>query len=287
MSEGAPWVVDVTEGDFQQMVLDESHRRPVVVDFWAPWCGPCRALGPVLEKVVAGRAGAVLLARVNTDEAPGLAQYFRIAAIPAVKAFRNGTLVHEFEGVLPESALRSFLDAISSAEAGGALARAQALEAEQPAQAEALYRKVLEEDSDSAEARVGLARVLLAQGRTGEVEDLLAPVGSEGPAGAEAERLLARLYFDRASRDLADEDTLRKRVQADPKAATPRHEVGCVLARRGAYPEALEMLFSAAERDPALAAGAVREAMVQVFHALGNDHRLANDYRGRLARLLY
>jgi putative thioredoxin len=287
MSEGAPWVVDVTEADFQEVVLAESHRRPVVVDFWAPWCGPCRALGPVLEKLVAERQGAVLLARVNTEEAPRLAQYFRIEAIPAVKAFRNSTLVYEFEGVLPEAQLRSFLDAISAGEAGGPLAEAESLEAGQPAEAEALYREALAQDAENTPARLGLARVLLAQGQTGEVEEVLAPVGSEGEVGAEAERLLAVLYFQTVSRDFADEATLRRHVGADPKAATPRYELGCVLARRGAYPEALEMLLSAAERDAGLAAGAARKAMVKVFYALGADHPLANDYRTRLARLLY
>jgi putative thioredoxin len=287
MSEGAPWVVDVTEDNFQQRVLEESHQRPVVLDFWAPWCAPCRALGPVLEKLIAQRQGAVLLARVNTDDAPQLAQHFRIEAIPAVKAVRNGTLIHEFEGVLPEADLRSFLDAITSPEAGGPLVQARSLEVEQPGEAEALYRKVLEEDSDNAQARVGLARVLLAGGRADEVEELLAPVGSDEEVGAEAERLLAQLYFHRVAGTLADEAALRQRIEADPRSARPRYELGCVLARRGDYPEALPMLLSAGERDAALASGEVREAMVKVFYLLGADHPLANEYRTRLARLLY
>jgi putative thioredoxin len=289
MSQSAsPWVRDVGEADFQQQVIDSSFERPVVVDFWAPWCGPCRALSPVLERLVAERQGRVLLAKVNTDEAPQLAAYFRISAIPAVKIIHQGQLVHEFEGVMPEASLRQLLDALApggapEAEAG----RAEALEAKRPAEAERAYRQKLKEDPDSPEARVGLARVLLAQGKTDEVEDLLAPVGSEGEVGAEAERLSAQLYLRRAAEGLPDEARLRKRVSADPKDAQARLELGLVLARRGDYPAALEALLSAAERDPKLAPGKVREAMVKVFYALGTDHPLSNQYRAKLAGLLY
>jgi putative thioredoxin len=286
MSEGG-WVYDVTEANFQAAVLDASFEKPVVVDFWAPWCGPCRALGPVLERLVEQRRGEVLLGKVNTDEAPALAEYFQLAAIPAVKAFRNGQIVNEFEGVLPEPALVQFLDEISAPQGDRRLSQARALEARRPAEAERLYRAVLQADPDSAAARVGLARVLLAQERPDEVEEVLAPVGSEGEAGAEAERLLAQLRLSKATQGLPDEKTLRQRIAADPKAAAPRLELGSLLARRGDYAAALEMLLSAGERDAKLAAGKVREAMVQVFYVLGVNHPLANEYRSKLARLLY
>jgi putative thioredoxin len=284
MNESASaWVRDVGEVDFQQEVIDPSFERPVVVDFWAPWCGPCRALGPVLERLVAERNGAVLLAKVNTDEAPRLAQYFRISSIPAVKVIYQGQLVHEFEGVQPEASLRKLLDELAPAPQE----KAKALEAKRPAEAERAYRQKLKDDPDSREARVGLARVLLAQGKTDEIEDLLAPVGSGGELGAEAERVAAQLYLRRAAEGLPDESALRRRVSAGPKDAQARLGLGLVLARRGDYPAALEALLSAAERDPQLAAGKVREAMVKVFYALGTGHPLSNQYRAKLAGLLY
>jgi putative thioredoxin len=288
MSEAAsPWIVDVAEADFQRDVLEASRARPVVVDFWAAWCRPCLLLGPLLERLVAERRGEVVLAKVNVDEAPALASHFGIASIPAVKAFRDGRVIQEFEGLLPEAHLRAFLDQICPGEADRLAGQAHALEADRPAEAERLYRQALGQRPNDEAVRLGLARVLLAQDRTDEVEALLEPVGSEGEWGAEAERLMARLFLRRAAAGLGDEASLRRRLAGEPDNATLRYEVGCLLGARGDYPAALEELLAAGERDPGLAAGKVREAMVKVFYALGADHPLANDYRGRLARLLY
>jgi putative thioredoxin len=287
MSDTAsPWVVDVTEANFETDVLEASHQHPVLVDFWADWCGPCRTLGPILERLVNERGGRVTLAKVNTEEAPGLAQAFRISAIPAVKIIYQGQLVHEFEGLQPESALRELLDQIAP-DADPALTQAQSEELSSPARAEKHYRDILAEQPDNDEARLGLARVLLAQERFDEVPAVLEPVSSSGPAGTEADRIKGHLYLARACKDLPDEAALRAKVSAEPKNAAARVDLGIRLACREQYEEALATLLSAAELDYKLASGRVREVMVQVFYALGSNHPLANDYRGRLTRLLY
>jgi putative thioredoxin len=283
----SPWIADVTTADFEREVLQASYRQPVVVDFWSVNCRPCLMLGPLLERLIEERQGGVRLAKVNVDQEQDLAYQFGITAIPAVKAFRNGRLVREFEGLLPEAYLRSFLDEISPSQADKLIDQARALEAEKPAEAERLYRQALGQQSNLDEARVGLARALLAQDQTEEIDEILEPVGSEGELGAEAARLGAQAYFRRVSRGFADESTLRQRLSANPKDAGARFELGCVLAAKGEYPEALEMLLSAGERDPKLAAGKVRETMVKVFYALGATHPLANEYRGKLSQLLY
>jgi putative thioredoxin len=266
----SPWVRDVTEADFQTEVLDASHDRPIVVDFWAPWCGPCKMLGPVLEEVVGERNGEVILAKVNTDESPGLAEEFQISAIPAVKAFRNGQVVVQFEGVRPAAALRQFLDAIMPGEGEQLLSKARTLEQQNPAEAEAIYRDALTRQADLDEARLGLARVLLAQGKLDEVPEVLEPVAAEGAAGTEATRLQASLALTRLASGLPEEAVLRQRLAANPQDARTRYELGVVLARRGDFPGALEMLLSAGEKDFKLASGPVREAMVQVFYALAS-----------------
>jgi putative thioredoxin len=274
-------VYDVAEADFKRDVVDASFQRPVVVDFWAPWCGPCRQLGPVLERLVQERKGAVALAKVNVDEAQRIAAYFGIEAIPAVKAFRDGKLVLEFEGVLPEAQLRAFLDRL-----GGAPAEEPATP-QDPVEQEKLYGKQIAADKDNHRARVGLAKAMLAQNKTKDILDILEPIPAEGEIGVEAAGIKARLEMAHLADGFSDEATLRNRLAADPKSAQLHYELGCVLAAAGKFPEALAALLTAAELDFKLASGKAREAMVKVFYALGTDHPLSNEYRSKLAGLLY
>lgn len=287
-ASATPWVIDVDEESFEDKVLTESMARPVVVDFWAPWCGPCRQLGPLLEKLTNEHQGKVLLAKIDVDQCQNLAAHFQIESIPAVKAFKDGQLVLQFNGVLPEKNLRDFFARLVPEAADQTLIKAHALEEGRPAEAEALYRKYLEKDATDEEARLGLARVLLAQKKDEEVTQLLESVDTDGPHAAEAQRLKGML----AVRGLStggggDEAALRQRVAADAKDAAARYELGCLLAQRGAHEESLQLLLAAGELDMKLAMSKVREAMVQIFYALGPSHPLSDKYRSQLARLLY
>lgn len=280
----SPLVRDVTEANFEADVLVASDAVPVILDFWSPSCRPCLMLAPVLERLVHERNGQVLLAKVNTDDAPELAGYFQISAIPAIRVVANRQLVHQFDGLLPEPALRQFLDEICPPP-DEELAAARAREQAAPAEAEALYRQKLAREPGNDDARLGLARVLLAQNKTNEIADVLEPIGPSGAAGAEAEALLARARLHGTAG--GDLDALRRRVAEAPKDAAARLKLGQLLAGQGQYEPALAALLEAGELDAKLAAGAVRETMVQVFGALGSSHPLSNDYRSRLARLLY
>jgi putative thioredoxin len=281
------WVKDVKEADFEREVIDKSRELPVVVDFWAPWCGPCRALGPVLEKLAAERNGDFLLAKVNVDQAQDIAAQYAVEAIPAVKAFRDGRPVLEFVGVLPEAQLRQFLDRICPTPADREARHAADLETSNPAEAEAQYRSVLEQDSTNEAAVVGLARLLIARGQDAEASDLLDRIAPAGDLGTEAERLGAVLFLREQARPYGDEAAARRRLAAEPNSAEAHYQLGCVLAAAGKYPEALQTLLEAAARDRTVAADKVRPVMVKVFYAVGVRSPLADEYRDRLAQLLY
>jgi putative thioredoxin len=286
MPESA-WVKNVQEADFEREVIERSCEVPVVVDFWAPWCGPCRALGPILEKLAAERQGDFILAKVNTDQAPNLASQYGIEGIPAVKAFRDGRPVLEFVGLLPEAQVRAFIDRITPSQADRHARQAADLEANDPAAAEAEYRRVLEQDPANDAALVGLVRLLVDRGQDVEAQGLLGRVTPVGDLGAEAERLGAVLFLREQARSYGDEASVRQRLANDPQNAELLYELGCALAARGRYPEALQTLLDAAGRDRSLASEKVRPVMVKIFYAVGVRSPLADEYRDKLTRLLY
>jgi len=284
---GSRWVVEVTADNFQEQVVEASRERPVVVDFWAPWCGPCRVLGPVLERLAAESDGAFLLAKVNTDTSPEIAQAFQVDGIPAVFAVRDGKLVDQFVGVLPEDEVRRFLGRLAPSAADTSAASALELEGKDPAAALFTYRQMFAASPDDPAARVGLARVLLAtDGNEAEADELLRPVTS-GEHAPEADRLRTVIKLREPSHADADLAAARAAVKADPESAEARYRLGQALAARGEYLPALEELIAAAERDKKLAASAVRELMVDVFNVIGPQSPEANEYRGRLRDVLY
>ena len=281
--EQSAWVRDVAEADFESEVIASSRDKPVVVDFWAPWCGPCRQLGPILERLVNERKGEVTLAKINVDEAQGLAYEFGINAIPVVMAFRDGKPALSFQGLLPESQIRAFLDKLSPSEADRLAQQAKSLEADKPAEAESLYRKSLAADRDHEPSLLGLARVLIGCNKLDEAAELLERV----PPGAELDRLRGLIALRRLASEGADDAALRRRLQAEPNNPELHYQLGVLLAGAGKHKDALEELLTAGRADKKLAGSKVKEAMVQIFHIVGARSELADDYRDKLTKLLY
>ena len=281
------FVFEANEANFQTVVIERSFEKPVVVDFWAEWCGPCKSLTPILERLVQARKGEVLLAKVNVDENPRLAEYFQIQSIPAVKAIKDGSLVLQFEGLLPEESLVEFLDQLSPSELEQHAAKAKLLEADKPAEAEAIYRQILEKDKDHIPSRLGLARMQLAAGALDEIDALLEPVPPGGETGAEADRIRSERDLRKRSTGTSNEPELRRQIEAEPENANARFELGALLAGQKRFPEALAMLLIAAELDRELARGKVKELMVQIFHIVGVRSDLADEYRTKLQRVMY
>lgn len=278
-------VLEVNEQNFQREVIERSRDVPVVVDFWAPWCGPCRTLGPTLEKLAREAKGAWVLAKVNVDENPYLAQAFRVQGIPAVKAVRDGKLVDEFTGALPESQVRTWLKHIAPAEADQLLAHAAELETTAPQEAAARYRLVLGNDPQNEAALFGLGRLQLLQGES-EGAALLAEVPEGSPLYARAQALLGLSDFFAGATD-ADEATLRERVASNAADLEARYQLAALAGRQGDYGTALEQLLAIVYRDRSFHDDAARRAMLALFTALGDENPLTGEYRRKLANALF
>jgi putative thioredoxin len=281
-----PFIADVTEAEFAASVLDRSSKLPVVVDFWAPWCGPCRTLGPVLERLAKLHEGAFVLAKVNVDEAPGVAQSFGIRSIPAVKAFRDGGVVAEFVGAQPEAVVQRFLESVLPSDADRLAAEAEdfATRGHENA-AEERYLAALEKDARHGRALVGLAELLAGRGETAKALALLERVSGSAEIAKRAERLAAATRT-RAS-GAADLDGLRAKASAHPDDLAARLELGKGLSAAGRYEEALGELLTIVRRDPRFAEEAARKAMLDVFALLGPSDPLTQKFRGELARALF
>jgi putative thioredoxin len=283
MTAQSAHVRDADETTFQREVIERSRQVPVVVDFWAAWCGPCRFLGPVLERLAASANGQWELVKVDVDRNPRLAAQYRVQSIPAVKAFRDGRVVDEFIGALPEAQVRAWLARIVPSAADRLTAEGRAAEERgDRAAAEQAYRAALREDPRHAAAAIGLARVLLARDALDEAEQVVTPVQSD-PA---AQRLLARIRFRRAAKS-ANFAALKGRVEANPRDVAAHYELGLALAGDEAYTAALEHLLEAVRLDRKYANDGARRAMIDIFNLLGDEDPRTQEYRRRLATVLF
>ncbi len=281
------FVIDVSDADFEAEVLERSRQTAVIVDFWAEWCGPCKQLGPLLEKLAADREGSFVLAKVNVDESQQIAQYFRIESIPAVLAFKDGQAINGFVGLVAPEQLAEFIDEVAGKGIGDPLIEAAALEEREPTKAETIYRGLLTADENNVPARLGLARVLEGTNRDDEALATLATIPEIGDPGAEIVRIRRTIEMKRSAPTAGDEQELERRIKADPTNAQLHLELGTVLATTGQYQPALDALIAAAELDAELGRGPVRELMVKVFEIVGVRSDLADEYRKKLMGLLY
>ena len=279
------WIFDTNERDFQRDVVERSKRVPVVVDFWAPWCGPCRTLGPLLERLAEEYAGAFVLARVNVDENPQLATALRVQSIPMVLGFRDGTVVSEFVGALPESAVREFLQRVLPG-AADLLAEVaeQLLAAGKLGDAEELCRAALEQDARCGRALVALATILAARGEDATALTLLDRV-DPGPARPSADRLAAELRIRGAG--AGDEATLRATLAAAPGDLETRFQLARALAAQARYTDALQEYLEILRRNRQFEDGAARKAMLDIFDLLGAGNETVERYRAELAKVLF
>ncbi|MGQ9686051.1 MAG: thioredoxin [Thiobacillaceae bacterium] len=278
--------VDVGRDNFQQVVIEGSKKVPVVVDFWAEWCGPCRVLKPILEKLAEEYQGKFVLAKVNADHNPDLAARYGVRGIPSVKAFVNGQIVDEFSGALPESAVREFLDRIIPSPAEEMRLKAADLRAGgDTAGALQTLAEASKLDPANEEVRLDAAEILLALGQLDEAARLLDSLSPATRADSRAQQLLARLTFSRASESGHDEQSLRARIAAAPNDMATRLELANLLIASGRHAEGMDELLEMIRKDRNWNEEAARKRMLMVFNLLGGSPLVA-EYRRKLASAL-
>jgi putative thioredoxin len=279
-------VIEITDQTFEKEVLDRSKSVPVVVDFWAPWCGPCRIIGPVLEKLAREADGAWILAKLNTDENQLVAQAFQITGIPTVIAFKNGQMVDEFVGALPEAQIREFVERLRPNEIELMTAEGEtSRNAGRSDAAEAAFKKALELDRDHGPALLGLARLRADQGRTADALGLVDMITPGTPERVEGDQLAARLRISAGT--AVDEAALEARIGSNPDDLEARYTLAQGLAAAGRYEPAFEQYLEIVRRDRAFREDAGRRAMVDLFQVLGAEHPLTEQYRSELGRVLF
>lgn len=278
--QGVQMYIDVSASTFQTEVIERSKSVPVVVDFWAPWCGPCRTLGPVLDKLASGAQGKWVLAKLNTDENQGLAQRFQIQGIPAVKAFVNGVVVDEFVGALPEPQVRAWISKVVPDEATQLAQKAAVAKAVgDVATAAMLYDDALRVDPQQPDAIVFAAQSALVRGENELAGKLLTQLKPSDRA--QRVGLLATLRF-----------ALQAKPDAEARHAVEQsventYDLGVLRAASGEWRDALELFLSVLRRDRGFGGDAGRKAMLDVFDAVGQANPLADEFRRKLSMELF
>ena len=290
---GAPGaVVDSTTQTFTADVIDASMEQPVIVDFWAPWCEPCKTLGPTLEKIVNAAQGKVKLVKVDIDQNQEIAMQMRIQSIPAVFAFKNGQPVDGFVGAQSESQVKSFVERLTGpigpTPVEQAMEQAQkALDEEDFNSASNIYSQVLKHAPDEAAAVAGMARSLLGMGDAAGAREVLDAVDDKLAAHADIEGARAALELAERSEESGDETELRTRLEADENDHQARYDLAMAHYAQARNEEAINELLEIVKRARSWNEEAAREMLLQIFEALGPTHELTVAGRRKLSSILF
>ncbi|AIS10811.1 Thioredoxin domain-containing protein EC-YbbN [Pseudomonas chlororaphis subsp. aurantiaca] len=290
MSQDTPYIFDASTADFDQSVIENSFHKPVLVDFWAEWCAPCKALMPMLQQIAESYQGELLLAKVNCDIEQDIVARFGIRSLPTVVLFKDGQPVDGFAGAQPESAVRTMLEPhvqMPPPKAADPLELAEALFAEgRIAEAEATLKVLLGEDNSNAKALILYARCLAERGELGEAQTVLdAVTGDEHKAALAGAK--AQITFLKQAADLPDSADLKSRLAQNPQDDEAVYQLAIQQLARQQYDAALDALLKLFIRNRGYNEGLPHKTLLQVFELLGNDHPLVTTYRRKLFAALY
>lgn len=278
----SPWIVNTSLESFDKDVFERSHEAPIVVDFWAEWCAPCRALAPTLEALATEFGGKFILVKANTEEVPDAAAKFNVQGIPAVYAVIDGEVVDFFNGALPEGQIREWLDRLFMM---STFAEARRLEDTVPAAAEAKYRSLAEQAPNQAEFQIGLARTLLSQKRFDDCQAVISELEKRGFLEPEAEKVKAAL--DLHGMEGVDVEALRSQAAAQPENLALQLQLAEALAGDKQFEAALQTCLAIIEKDKKGVGDEARQVMIDIFRVLPDDSELTTTYRRKLSTALY
>lgn len=288
----AELIKDTTTAGFTADVIQESRNQPVLVDFWAPWCGPCKQLTPSLEKAVGEARGAVKLVKMNIDEHPTIAGQLGIQSIPAVIAFRDGQPVDGFMGAIPESQVRDFIAKLGGSPAGAGIEEALAAAAEAWQQGDTgaardIYSAVLAEAPDNIDAVAGLADLLFEAGEADKASDLLAGVPADKADQPAVAAVRAKVALARQVKEIGDPAELERRLAADPKDHQARFDLAMIQNAMGRRQEAADNLLAIMKADRSWKDDGARTQLLQFFEAWGMADEATLAARRKLSSLLF
>jgi putative thioredoxin len=278
---------DVTEQNFASQVIEASHQQPVLVDFWATWCGPCQSLMPILEQLAQSYQGKFLLAKVEIDSQQALASQFGVRSVPTVKLVKDGQIVDEFTGALPEGQIRSFLDKHIAKESDQLMQQALVLYQQGDTEtALAQMGQILQADADNLNNKIIYANILLREQHVDEAKKWLASLPAEANDNPQVQAMQAQLEFIHIVENAPDMASLQQQLANDPDNTEARYQLSAHAILQGQFEIAFEQLLEVVKRDRQYQDDAGRKALLKLFDLLGDQHELVSSYRRKLAMAL-
>ncbi len=283
----SPYALDITVDNFSQAVVEQSNNTLVVVDFWAPWCGPCKTLLPLMEKLAEDYSGQFVLAKVNVDDEQSLAAQFGVRSVPTVKLVKAGQVVDEFTGALPENAIREIIDRHIEQVPDSRMSNIHALlQNGHIEEAEAQLSQLLNEEPQNRDAVILQAEILAQRGRYAEAREFIRGLPEELHSEPSISSLLTRIEFAEVAEQAPEIEQLEQSLAADPDNSEARYQLSTLYLAAEEYQMAMDSLLELMRRDRTYKDDAGRKGLIKIFELLGNDHELVALYRRKMASIL-